>query len=63
MWLPLLLILTARAHYPHDVAAWVLPLPSGGILTTVTRTEAWMVARSENERDFAYRYQIGRAHV
>jgi len=54
----LLLVLAAHAHYPHDISAWVVPLPSGGILTTVNRTEAWMVARSTNDLDFVYRYMF-----
>lgn len=50
-------VLPAFAHFPHDVAAWVaMPPDRAWVLTSIWRTEAWMVARTENLQDMDVRF-------
>lgn len=60
--LALLLCGPARAHYPHDIAAWVGVSPGPDptwIVTSLWRNEAWMVARTTDRRTVDVRYIMG----
>ncbi len=55
----LLMAGAALAHYPHDPAVFMAVSPEPAptwVISTIWRTEAWMIARTQNDADIDIRY-------